>query len=109
MAGQKTPELPRIPGLEQIVNDTIDFLLKTAFSTQDDAASQPGTISSQQKLFQASSSQQTALGSRQQKSPCDGRYATRATIPADASLEAPKSNFELVEPLIIDQKEASRC
>ena len=103
LAGQTKPELPRIPGLEQILNETIIFLLETApapSSTHDDAASQPGTISSQQTPFQASSSQQTALGSRQQKHPCDGSKATKATITADASLEDPKSNLELVEPLI---------
>ncbi len=109
MAGQRAPGFPHIPGLEQILNETINFLLETApapFSTQDDAASQPGTISSQQIPFQASSSQQIALGSRQQKPTCDGSKATKATIPADASLEAPKSNLELVEPLI-DRSEGS--
>ena len=103
LAGQRKPELPRIPGLEHIFNETIIFLLETAAapsSTQDDAASQPGTISSQQTPFQASSSQQTALGSCQQKPLCDGSKATKATITAGAYLEAPKSSLELVEPLI---------
>lgn len=109
MAGQRAPELPHIPSLEQILNETIAFLLETTpapVSTHDDASSQPGTISSQQQPFQASSSQQTALGSRQQKPPCDGSKATKVTISADASLEAPKSHLELVEPLI-DRSEGS--
>ena len=95
---------PRISGLEQIANDVIKFLLVTApapFSTQDDAASQPGTISSQQTPFHPYSSQQTVLGSRQQKPSCEGSNATKATIPADASLEAPGSNLELVELLLV--------
>ena len=108
MAGQRAPEVPRVAGLEQILNDTINLLLETAptpFSTQDDTASQPGPFS-QQTPFQASSSQQTTLESHQQKPACDGSNATEATVPADASLEAPESNFELVKPLR-DRSESS--
>ena len=103
MTGHRAPELPRIPGLDQIIDETIVFLLETVpvpSSTQDDAVSQLGAISSQQTSFQASSSQQTVLGSRQQKPPCDGSKATIATVTADASLEGSKSNLELVEPMI---------
>ena len=83
------------------------FLLETApapSSIENDVSSQLGNNFSQQS-FQATSSQQMALASSQQKPPCDGIKATKATIPADTSLEAPKSNLELVEPLI-DRSEA---
>lgn len=47
-----------------------------------------------------------ASGSSQEKPPCDGIKTTKATIPADTSPEPPRSNLDLVEPLI-DRSERS--
>ena len=111
MAGQIVPDRPRIPGLKQILNETIVFLLETTSrlsSAQDDTASQLGTVSSQRTAFPPSSSQQTALGSGQQKVPSDGSNATKAKIPADTCVEAPKSDLELVQPLLVRSEHKPR-
>ena len=102
VAGQRAAELPRIPGLEQILEETIVFLQETALApsrAQHDASSQLGSIFNPQTPFQATSSQQTA-SSQQPKLPSDGSKATKALIPADGSLEAPTSHLELAESLI---------
>ena len=102
VAGQRAPKIPHISGLEQSINETIVFLLETApasSSIENDVSSQLGNNFSQQS-FQATSSQHTALGSSQQKPSCDAIKASKATLPAGTSAEAPKSNLDLVEQLI---------
>ena len=98
VAGPRAANVPKIAGLEQILNESIDFLLAAVPSEKGKDALSRVTSQYDPRDF----------GSRQQGALFNGNGGGNTTIPADPSIDISKSDLELVEPLIYRSKATLR-